>query len=68
MSIAATIIDWNAKRAGGRITLTGIDRSNGEPIKVTGVDRIYGPKTEATFGDARMILALGKDGKTYQLA
>jgi hypothetical protein len=32
--------NWKARRAGGRITISGVDASTGEPVKVAGVDAI----------------------------
>lgn len=32
--------DWTAKRAGGRITVTGIDIETDQPQKIVGVDKI----------------------------
>lgn len=35
-----TLKDWQAKRAGGRITVTGTDVETGETTKLVGVDAI----------------------------
>lgn len=32
--------DWTAKRAGGRITIAGVNVDTGKPQKVVGVDQI----------------------------
>lgn len=35
-----TLKNWKAKRAGGRITVYGIDTRTGKPARLVGVDRI----------------------------
>lgn len=50
--------NWTAKRAGGRITLTGVAH-DGLTLKVVGVDTIT--------GSARGIIATHKSGQNYQL-
>lgn len=35
-----TLINWTARRAGGRITIKGVDKASGQPVKVIGVDTI----------------------------
>ncbi len=34
------IKNWEAKRAGGRITVNGVDAATGKPLKVAGVEAI----------------------------
>lgn len=50
---------WNARRAGGRITITGID-TKGDPVKVTRIESIqhtrHGP------------LAVRDNGEHFRLA
>jgi hypothetical protein len=58
MQNMACVTNWNARRAGGRITITGKD-VNGEEIKVVGVDVI---KPE---GDK--IVATARDGRKWEL-
>lgn len=36
------LINWTAKRAGGRITINGVDVETMKPLKVVGVDTIIG--------------------------
>lgn len=55
------IFDWIAKRAGGRITITG-SKADGTAIKVVGVDKIEGATMS---GDP---IATDKDGVKYKLA
>jgi len=55
------ITDWRAKRAGGRITITG-KTVKGEDIKIVGVDVIESRKVVVAP------LATAKDGRTYELA
>lgn len=57
-----TIIEWKARRAGGRITINGADHATGEPIKIVGVDEI-----ESGRSGGRPI-ATDKDGNRYELA
>jgi hypothetical protein len=56
------IKEWTAKRAGGRITITGVDADAGGPVKIVGVDKIAAGK------GGTMPIATDKDGKTYDLA
>lgn len=53
-----TLRNWYAKRAGGRITLTGY-KDDGTFLKVPGIDAI-----EGVLGCVR---AVHKDGTTYNL-
>jgi hypothetical protein len=34
------LINWTARRAGGRITINGVNAADGQPLKVVGVDKI----------------------------
>lgn len=54
--------NWTARRAGGRITITGQDAETGAEVKVTNVDTIDGPPEP---GDAT--IATDKDGERYNL-
>lgn len=54
-----TLKNWSAKRAGGRITISGIDAATNQPCKIVGVDRI-----EA----GRPPVAIDKDDVKYELA
>lgn len=56
-----TLYNWKAKRAGGRITITG-ENVNDEKIKIVGVDKIEA----GAFGSSPT--ATDKNGKKYQLA
>lgn len=38
------IRDWFAKRAGGAITIDGVNVETGMPVKLTGVSHINGPR------------------------
>lgn len=61
MEIAMKIIsDWWARRAGGRITIHGVD-DGGAPIKIVGVDKI-----ESVKGGRP--IATDKNGDRYELA
>lgn len=51
--------NWTAKRAGGRITIDGVDGDTGAPVKVVGVENIKP-------GEDRPI-ATDKDGNEYGL-
>lgn len=56
---AVRLTDWKAKRAGGRITITGKDEE-GEDIKVVGVDTIEASRPHPVATDLngdRWILA-----------
>lgn len=53
-----TLTNWKARRAGGRITVTGTDE-NGKAAKIVGVDVI-----EPAVGFA---LATDKHGATHRL-
>lgn len=62
-----TIRFWKARRAGGRITITGQNEA-GEDFKVVGVDSIVGgayagPET----GHVAMPVATDKNGEKYAL-
>jgi hypothetical protein len=55
------IKEWKAKRAGGRITITGVDADAGGPVKIVGVDQIEAGKR------GKSPMATDKDGVTYEL-
>ncbi len=61
------IKDWTARRAGGRITITGKDADDGEPIKIVGVDRIEAGAKHALGGPAKPPVATDKSGDRYEL-
>jgi hypothetical protein len=54
-----TLTNWQARRAGPRITVTGTDE-NGEKVKITGIDRIEPGTTTAVF-------AIDKDREVHLL-
>lgn len=56
------LIDWTARRAGGRITVTGTGE-DGKPAKIVGVDEI-GPH----YGGRHCVQATDKNGVTHELA
>jgi len=35
-----SLINWTAKRAGGKITITAVDKATNEPVKIIGVETI----------------------------
>ena len=49
---------WTAKRAGGRITISGKNAVSGEAVKIVGVDRIESGKPP---------VAIDKDGNKFKL-
>ena len=53
------IINWTAKRAGGRITINGVTADTLQPIKLVGVDEI-----KAFVG---LAIATKSDGTKYEL-
>lgn len=55
------IKEWKAKRAGGRITITGVDAVAGGPVKIVGVDQIEAGKR------GKPPIATDKDGTEYEL-
>lgn len=59
-----TLKNWKAKRAGGRITVYGLDHETGKEIKLVGVDRIE----PSNRPEAMCVLAYDKDGSTHTLA
>jgi hypothetical protein len=62
---AMTLTNWKAKRAGGRITITGLD-PQGHERKIVGVDLIEG--TAKSGGQtSNKITATDKDGKVHIL-
>lgn len=58
-----TISNWKARRAGGRITITGLDKDGAE-FKVTGVDTIAAGDSA---GAATWPVATDKNGAKYFL-
>lgn len=54
------LMNWSAKRAGGRITVTAVDYSTKKIVKIVGVDTIEAQ----TDGHP---IATDKDGKRYLL-
>lgn len=56
---------WNARRAGGRITINGWEQREGEavghPVKIVGVDTIEAGK------DGSSPVATDKNGERYEL-
>jgi hypothetical protein len=57
------LFDWKARRAGGRITITGLNK-DGDDAKIVGVDRIL-PTADA--GESGYIWAEDKDGEKHRL-
>ncbi len=62
-----TLINWRAKRAGGRITIYGTDRDTNTPMKAVGIDTIEGAGSGAAQGFACPV-ATDKDGNQFVLA
>lgn len=60
-----TIINWTARRAGGRITINGVNKATGEPIKIVGVDQIKAGKIDE--GLRLPPVATDKNGVEYDL-
>lgn len=58
------LTNWTAKRAGGRITITGLDPT-GKEVKVVGVDTI---KAGDSAGMGTPPVATDKDGAKFLLA
>ena len=58
------ICNWTAKRAGGRITITGERVDNFEEVKIVGVDRIV----SSPYGEEpKTIIAVDKYGNEHRL-
>lgn len=57
-----TIKNWQARRAGGRITIYGKNEQGGE-MKIVGVDQIKGPGPAGGLP-----IATDKNGTDYALA
>lgn len=55
------IINWTAKRAGGRITINGVDQATGRPTKIVGIEEIQ----SANMDD--FPTAIRFDGTQYKL-
>jgi hypothetical protein len=58
------IKDWKARRAGGRITITGIDADTdggGHPVKIVGVNVIE------AGASGKPPTATDRNGETYEL-
>lgn len=66
------LINWTAKRAGGRITVNGIDAGTMKPFKVVGVDMIEAGlvSSDGARADGSRLhpVATDKDGTQYELA
>lgn len=65
-----TLKNWTAKRAGGRITITG-ETADGKPRKVVGVDTIEAGGATVGTGELneRVVpVATDKNGVNYALA
>lgn len=58
-----TLRAWKARRAGGRITVTGTNIDSGEPDKITNVDTIEPPSNHA----AHEVHAKDKHGVVHRL-
>lgn len=56
------LTDWTARRAGGRITVTGTGE-NGQPAKIVGVDTI-----EPHFGGRPCVQAKDRNNVVHELA
>lgn len=56
------LIDWTARRAGGRITVTGTDET-GKAAKIVGVDSI-----EPHYGGRQCVQAKDLNGEVHELA
>lgn len=54
------LIDWTAKRAGGRITIDGTEAATDKPRKIVGIDKIAGRRGMSP-------IATDKDGVQYEL-
>lgn len=67
------LINWTAKRAGGRITINGINAGNMTPLKVIGVDMIESALTSSIQLNSKkleqsgVVIATDKDGTQYEL-
>ena len=59
-----TLSNWKARRAGGRITVTGTDAVSGEARKIVGVDRIE----PSNRPNAMCVLAFDLHGNRHTLA
>jgi hypothetical protein len=57
--------NWEARRSGGRITITGVD-GNGRPRKIVNVDTIVAVVPEASMANAYPI-ATDRHGVKYVL-
>lgn len=61
-----TLINWSAKRAGGRITINGFDKKTGGAVKLVGVDTIAARPRRGKVPWAPV--ATHKSGERYVLA
>jgi len=61
-----TLIDWKAKRAGGRITVYGKNAETGAEIKIVGVDVIT-PASERPLYSRRPCEAVDMHGVKHTL-
>jgi hypothetical protein len=64
-----TLKDWKARRAGGRITVNGVDNATGQPVKIVGVDVITPGqgKVGPTFKARPFATAVDKHGTEHTL-
>jgi hypothetical protein len=60
------LVNWTAKRAGGRITINGVDDATGKPHKVVGVDMIEAGNLHPGLQDNP--IATDRYGSKYELA
>jgi hypothetical protein len=60
-----TLINWTAKRAGGRITVYGVDQETGQPVRVVGVDTI---SPQEVWPKPSLPHAVTHDGRRFALA
>lgn len=58
-----TLRNWNAKRAGGRITAYGTDIDTNERAKITNIDSIEPPLAASEH----CVIATDKDGVKHKL-
>lgn len=63
MTTAKTLRKWKARRAGGRITVTGENHDTGAQDKITNVDTIEPPEQS----NAHEVIATDKDGVKHRL-
>ena len=59
------LINWTAKRAGGRITVNGVDQKTQRPVKIVGIDEIRSGSVDD--GLRLPSVATRFDGTEYEL-